>query len=71
LEVTVDISKDTAPRPTIDERIREDAAAHPGRTYREHVEAAERIAAESYRAETRRLADVDMLDACYTGLERL
>ncbi len=36
-------------------RIREDAAAHPERTYREHVEAAERIASESYCEEIRAL----------------
>ena len=38
----------------VDERIRHDAAEHPERSYREHV-AAERIAAESYREEVRRM----------------
>ncbi len=37
------------------EAIREDAAAHPERTYSEHIAAAERIAAEEYREEIRRL----------------
>ena len=55
----------------VDARILEDAAAHPERTYSEHIAAAERIAAEEYRRETRRLMDADMLDAAYTGLERL
>ncbi len=41
--------------PTDHRRILKDAREHPERTYREHVEAAERIAAESYREETRRL----------------
>ena len=36
-------------------RILEDARAHPERTYYEHVAAAERIAAESYREDCRRL----------------
>lgn len=67
----MDTRKDTAPRTTIDERIRLDAAAHPERTYRQHIEAARRIAAEEYRRETRKLADADMLDSVYTGLERL
>ena len=46
----------------VDERIREDAAAHPERTYREHVEAAQDIAAESYRAEIRAMMDAGTLD---------
>lgn len=62
------------PNPTtrddVDARIRLDAAAHPERTYREQIEAAERLAAEEYRRETRKLMDADMLDAVYTGLER-
>ncbi len=37
----------------IDRKIREDAAAHPERTYRQHVEAAECIAAKSYHQEIR------------------
>ena len=36
-------------------RIREEAAEHPERTPSEHVEAAERIAAEEYREEIRAL----------------
>ncbi len=36
-------------------RIREDAAAHPERTYRQQVEAAERMASEEYREECRHL----------------
>ena len=55
---------------SVDEAIRRDARQHPERTYCQHIEAAQRIAAEEYRAETRRLADEDMLDAVYTGLER-
>ena len=54
----------------VDGTIRRDARQHPERTYRQHIEAAQRIAAEEYRAETRRLADEDMLDAVHTGLER-
>ncbi len=54
----MDTTKSNAPRVTnhdVDERIREDSAAHPERPYREHVEAAERIAAEEYREEIRAL----------------
>ncbi len=36
-------------------RIREDAREHPERTPSEHIAAAERLAAEEYREETRRL----------------
>lgn len=54
----------------VDGAIRRDARQHAERTYRQHIEAAQRIAAEEYRAETRRLMDEDMLDAVYTGLER-
>jgi hypothetical protein len=36
------------------ELIRRDAAAHPERGYREHVEAAREIAAKSYREDLRR-----------------
>lgn len=52
------------PRTTHDDvakRIREDAA-HPERTYAEHVAAAEHIAAESYREETRRMMRAGILD---------
>ena len=41
--------------PTDHQCILQDAREHPERTYSEHVEAAERIAAESYREELRRL----------------
>ena len=34
--------------------IRRDAAAHPGRTYSEHVEAAREIAGRTYRDDLRR-----------------
>lgn len=54
----------------VDGAIRRDARQHPERTYRQHIEAAQRIAAEEYRRETRSLMDEDMLDAVYTGLER-
>ncbi len=37
------------------ELIRRDAAAHPERGYREHVEAAREIAAETYREDLRRI----------------
>ena len=37
------------------ELIRRDAAAHPERGYREHVEAARSIAAKSYREDLRRI----------------
>ena len=37
------------------ELIRRDAAAHPERGYREHVEAARQIAAKSYREDLRRI----------------
>ncbi len=49
-------------RDDVGERIRRDAAAHPERTYREHVAAAEEIAAEEYRAEIRRMMTADTLD---------
>ena len=52
------------PRTTheVTEAIREEAAAHPERTYREHVAAATEIAAAEYRAEIRKLAALDMLE---------
>ena len=52
----------------VDGEIRRDARQHPERTYRQHIEAAQRIAAEEYRRELR---GADTLDAVYTGLERL
>lgn len=57
-EVSVDTGKFSAPRathPDVDERIRLDATAHLERTYSEHVEAARREAAPSYREEIRAL----------------
>ncbi len=49
-------------RTTVDEEIRKDAAEHPERSYREHIEAARRIAAPSYREEIRRLMVAGTLD---------
>ena len=57
----MDTNRVTHPRPTVDERIRIDAAAHPERTPSEHIRAAERIAAAEYRAEIRRMMDVGTL----------
>jgi len=37
------------------EQIRRDAAAHPERTYSEHVQAAREIAGETYRKDLRRI----------------
>ncbi len=37
------------------ERIRRDAAAHPERSYREHIQAAREIAGETYREDLRRI----------------
>ncbi len=54
-----------APRPDTGDvagRIRRDAAAHPERTYCEHVEAAEQIVAVEYRAEIRRMMAAGTLD---------
>ncbi|CAN5734630.1 hypothetical protein BH24ACT22_BH24ACT22_09140 [soil metagenome] len=47
---------------TVDEAIRRDAAAHPERTYSEHVAAAEETAAVSYRAEIRAMMKAGTLD---------
>lgn len=47
---------------TVDERIRLNAAAHPERTYSEHVAAAQEIAAESYREEVRHMMKAGILD---------
>lgn len=44
------------------EAIRVDAAEHPERTYREHIEAAEAIAAPSYRDEIRKMMAAGTLD---------
>jgi hypothetical protein len=46
----------TDPRPD-HERIRLDAAAHPERSYREHVEAAREIAGRTYREDLRRIQE--------------
>ncbi len=39
------------------ERIRLDAAAHPERSYSEHIEAARDIAGEQYREDLRRIRE--------------
>jgi len=49
-------SKRTAPSVPDHELIRRDAAAHPERTYSEHVEAARSIAAETYREDLSRIS---------------
>lgn len=49
-------------RTTVDEAIRLDAAANPERTYRQHVDAAERLAANEYREEIRKLMKLDLLE---------
>ncbi len=46
----------SAPRTPDHELIRLDAAAHPERTYSEHVEAARRIVAETYRDDLARIS---------------
>jgi len=56
----VDFEKDTAPAPDRvhlpdHELIRLDAAAHPERSYREHVEAARAIAGRTYVEDLRRI----------------
>jgi hypothetical protein len=43
-------------------RILDNARAHPERTYREHIEAAEEIAAAEYRAEIRAMMRAGTLD---------
>lgn len=45
----MDHQQSSPSRVPVHELIRRDAAAHPGRTYSEHVEAARRIAAPQYR----------------------
>jgi hypothetical protein len=64
LEVTVDAPKSNAPARTTNdptprlpdsELIRLDAAAHPERTYAEHVQAAREIAGRTYREDLRRI----------------
>ena len=51
----MDKSESTAPRVPDHELIRRDAAAHPQRSYREHVEAAREIAGRTYVADLRRI----------------
>ncbi len=51
----MDFEKDTVPRLPDHERIRLDAAAHPERSYHEHVRAAREIAGETYREDLRRI----------------
>jgi hypothetical protein len=58
----VDTIKRTAPKLPDHEAIRLDAAAHPKRNYREHVEAAAEIAAAEYRAEIRAMTKAGTLD---------
>jgi hypothetical protein len=51
----VDFEKDTAPRLPDHERIRRDAAAHPQRSYREHVQASRAILGAEYLEDLRRI----------------
>ncbi len=57
----MDPRKDSATRTgrsvSTHERIRLDAAAHPERSYNEHVEAARAIAGEQYREGLRRIQE--------------
>jgi hypothetical protein len=58
LEVIVDTIKHSAPSaPKLPdhELIRRDAAAHPERTYSEHIEAARAIAGRAYVEDLRRI----------------
>ncbi len=52
----MDTSKHTAPSVPDHELIRLDARRHPERSYREHVEAARRIAGETYRDDLARIS---------------
>ena len=49
-------TKDPAPRLPDHELIRLDAAAHPGRTHSEHVEASREIAGRTYLKDLRRIS---------------
>ncbi len=49
-------TKDPAPRLPDHELIRLDAAAHPERTYAEHVQAAREIAGRTYVEDLRRIS---------------
>lgn len=51
----MDTSKRTAPRVPDHELIRLDAAAHPERSYLEHIEAARTIAGRTYAEDLRRI----------------
>jgi len=51
----MDHSKRTAPPVPDHERIRRDAAAHPERSYSEHVEASRAILGEQYLDDLRRI----------------
>ncbi len=55
-------TQDTAPKVPDHELIRLDAAEHPERTYSEHVEAARRIAAVSYREDLRRIQRLELVE---------
>ena len=48
-------SAPTAPKLPDHELIRRDAAAHPERSYSEHIEAARRIAGRTYVEDLRRI----------------
>jgi hypothetical protein len=52
----VDTSKRTAPDAPDHELIRRDAAAHPERSYAEHVEAAREIAGRTYLQDLLRIS---------------
>ena len=51
----MDSKKNTAPRLPDHELIRRDAAAHPERSYREHIEAARAILGRTYVEDLRRI----------------
>ena len=52
----MDALKSSSPRVPDHELIRLDAAAHPERTYSEHVEAAREIAGRTYVEDLRRIS---------------
>ncbi len=52
----MDATKSSVPRLPDHELIRLDAAAHPERSYAEHVEAAREIAGRTYREDLRRIS---------------
>ncbi len=56
----MDTSKSSASRVPDHALIRRDAAAHPERTHSEHVEAARRIAGETYRDDLARISPAAM-----------